>query len=402
VNHDAARARAGSEAQPEIPSSVDGTSSTTGTTVPDRSEDSARSAAGPVPTAATPAVGGKALRTAIFGLFGIATVGALYLGRPILMPVLVAMLLSLLLSPLVTLLERVGLGRPLASLAVVVTALVLVGLLALNLAAPARQWIETAPERVDQLREKVRMLRAPVDKVKGATDRVAEIANDDAREAPREVVIERRWSTVLLENAQSTLINALIVVILLYFLLSSGDLFLRKLIRVVPTLGDKIRAIEISRTIQTQIGRYFAAVTMINAGLGIVVAVAMAALGMPTPALLGAVAAILNFVPYLGSLVALSLVSIVSVLTFDTVPAMLLPPAVYLVCTVVEGQVVQPIVLGRHLSTAPVVIFVWVLSWGWLWGVGGVVIAVPLLVVAKICADHLPSWKPLAEFLGRD
>jgi predicted PurR-regulated permease PerM len=84
------------------------------------------------------------------------------------------------------------------------------------------------------------------------------------------------------------------------------------------------------------------------------------------------------------------------------VPAMLLPPAVYLLLTVLEGQVVQPIVLGRHLSTAPVVIFVWVLAWGWLWGVGGVLIAVPLLVAAKICAEHLPSWRPLAELLGRD
>lgn len=375
-----------------------------------RAERAAAAATAPAPTvassaphdAAVPVPGGAAIRTAIFGLFLIASVAALYFGRPVLMPILVAMLLSMLLSAPVGFLERLGVARPLGALLVVLATLSLVVALGAYLAAPAQQWIETGPERVEQLRDKVRRLRAPVDKVAGATERVAEMTAADTKTPPREVVIERKWSTVLMENAQAVLINGLAIIILLYFLLSAGDLFQRKLIRVVPTLRDKIRAIEISRTIQLQIGRYFAAVTMINIGLGTVVGLAMAALGMPTPALLGAVAAILNFVPYLGSLVALGIMALVAVLTFDTVPAMLLPPAVYLACTVLEGQVVQPIVLGRHLSTAPVVIFVWVLAWGWLWGVGGVVIAVPLLVVLKICADQLPSWKPLAEFLGRN
>lgn len=348
---------------------------------------------------ATGAPGGY--RTAVYGLFGIAIVAALSLGRPVLMPIMVAMLLSLLLAPAVALLERLRIGRALASLAVIAGSVTVAVVLTTYLAAPAQQWIESGPERLEQLRAKIHVLRAPMDRVKGATDRVAQITTEEPGQ-PRGVVIEQRWSTVLLENTQSIGINTLVVLVLLYFLLSSGDLFQRKLIRVVPTLSDKIRAIEISRTIQHQIGRYFAAVTAINLGLGIVVGLAMAAAGMPTPALLGAIAALFNFVPYLGSLVTLGIIAVVSVLTFDGIGAMLMPPAIYLACTTIEGQVIQPIVLGRHLSTAPVVIFVWVLLWGWLWGVGGVVIAVPLLVVAKICADHLPSWKPLAELLGRD
>jgi predicted PurR-regulated permease PerM len=345
---------------------------------------------------------GAAARTAVLAVLAVTAFAALHFGRPILMPILVAMLLSLLLSPLVTLIERVGLHRAIASLLVVLFAVACVAALSVHLAAPVQQWLDSGPERIEQLREKVRTLRAPVDRVSEATERVAEITANDARPAQREVVVQRTWAAALFQNVQAILVNAVIVVILLYFLLSSGDLFQRKLIRVVPTLSDKIRAIEISRTIQQQIGRYFAAITLINTGLGVVVGLVMAALGMPTPALIGAIAGILNFVPYLGSLVTLAIVSVVSVLTFDELPAMLLPPAVYLLLTVLEGQVVQPIVLGRHLSTAPVVIFIWVLTWGWLWGVGGVVIAVPLLVAAKICAEHLPSWKPLAELLGRD
>jgi predicted PurR-regulated permease PerM len=366
--------------------------------------DGAKAESAPKPPSGTSdlRLAGAAVRTAVLAVLAVTVVATLHFGRPILMPILVAMLLSLLLSPLVSLIERIGLHRAIASVIVVLFAAACVAALSVHLAAPAQQWLETGPERIEQLREKVRTLRAPVDRVSAATERVAEITANDARAAPREVVVQRTWTAALIANVQAIVINAVIVVILLYFLLSSGDLFQRKLIRVVPTLDDKIRAIEISRTIQQQIGRYFAAITLINSGLGVVVGLTMAALGMPTPALIGAIAGILNFVPYLGSLVTLSIVAIVSVLTFDDIPAMLLPPAVYLLLTVVEGQVVQPIVLGRHLSTAPVVIFIWVLTWGWLWGVGGVVIAVPLLVAAKICAEHLPSWKPLAELLGRD
>jgi predicted PurR-regulated permease PerM len=344
---------------------------------------------------------GQALRVAIYVIALVVGVAALHFGRPVLMPVLVAMLLALLLSPAVALLVHIGLGRSLSSLLVVAGTVACVTAVVVNLAAPAQQWLDSGPERFEQLRDKVRLLRAPVDRVSAATERVAEMTTNGTA-AARQVVVERSWTSVLLGNVQAITIYALIVVILSYFLLSSGDLFQRKLIRVVPTLSDKIRAIEISHTIQHQIGRYYAAITAINTGLGIVVWIAMAALGMPTPALLGAIAGLLNFVPYLGSLATLAIVSIVSILTFDTPAAMALPPAVYLLCTVLEGQVIQPIVLGRHFSTAPVIIFVWVLAWGWLWGVGGVLIAVPLLVAAKICAEHLPSWKPLAELLGRD
>jgi predicted PurR-regulated permease PerM len=190
--------------------------------------------------------------------------------------------------------------------------------------------------------------------------------------------------------------------LMLFFLLASGDMLLRKLIRVIPRFRDKVVAVEITRTIQSQIGRYFASITMINVGLGVAVMLAMAATGMPTPVLLGTIAALVNFIPYVGSALMLLVVTLLSVLTFDVPSAMVIPPLVYLGLTVLEGQLIQPMVLGHRLNMPPVVVFAWVLLWGWLWGVAGVVVAVPLLVALKICADHIPSWAPVAEFLGRD
>lgn len=355
----------------------------------------------PIPDAVSIARAGSA-RQAIRGLFALALVATLYAGRSFLLPVLIAVLLSLLLAPPVAVLERLRIPRALGALVVVGAVLAGVAGFALHLTAPAQHWFDAGPERVDELRRKLRMLRAPVDKVRGATERVAEIAAEPPAERPREVVLARRFTTELVEHAQPVAVGVLSVVILLYFLLASGDLFLRKLIRVTPRLRDKIRAIEISRTVQHRIGRYFASITLINAGLGVVVAATMALLGMPTPVLLGTLCALLNFVPYLGPLMALLMLSLVSIVSFDTVGMIVLPPALFLAITTLEGQVVQPIVLGRQLSTTAVAMFLWVLFWGWLWGFAGVAVAVPLLVAVKICAEHLPAWQPLAEFLGRD
>lgn len=352
------------------------------------------------PTSAPP---GDALsRLAFAGTFAVIGIAALHAGRPFLLPVVIAVLLALLLSPAVALLERLHVPRWLGALAVVLGLLAIAGTMTVRLAAPAQQWLDAGPERIDALRRKFRLLRQPVDAVRGATDRVAEIAAEPPSERPREVVLARRFSSELIEHAQPVAIGVTSVLILLYFLLASGDLFLRKLIRVTRRLPDKVRAIEISRSVQQQIGRYFASITAINVGLGVVVALVMGAIGLPTPALLGTVVAALNFVPYLGPLLALVLLALVSIVTFDTVGMMLLAPAVFLVITTLEGQVVQPVVLGRQLETTAVVMFTWVLFWGFLWGVGGVAVAVPMLVAVKICADHLPAWAPLAELLGRD
>jgi len=355
---------------------------------PDRRAD----ATGPLP------------RLALVGVFVILLVAALQAAQAFLLPVLIAILLALLLSPAVGALERVRIVRWLGSLIVVIGALALTGALAAYLAAPAQQWIQAGPERLDTLRRKFDPLRlAAFDAQRVGPDRasVDRTAESD-RDGPREVVVTRSWTRVLLDDARPVAIGAVSVLVLLYFLLASGDLFLRKLIRVMPKLPDKIRAIEISRSVQQEIGRYFVAVTTINAGLGVVVAVTMAALGMPTPALLGAAAALLNFVPYVGSAVALVMLAIVSAATFESLGAILLPPAAFLLITTLEGQVVQPLVLGRRLSTTTVAMFLWILFWGWLWGFGGVAVAVPLLVAVKICADRLPSLHPLAELLGRD
>jgi predicted PurR-regulated permease PerM len=173
-------------------------------------------------------------------------------------------------------------------------------------------------------------------------------------------------------------------------------------VRLFPSLRDKIRAVEIGRTIEREIGRYFLTYTLINVCVGAVVAAAMYAFGMPNPLLWGSMVAVLNFVPYLGPVISLCVIGTVSLLSFDSLQQALWPPLAYLVIEAVEGNVVQTLAFSRTLSLNPVATFVAILLWGFLWGAPGILLAVPILVCAKVACTHIDSLTPVAEFLDRN
>ncbi len=181
------------------------------------------------------------------------------------------------------------------------------------------------------------------------------------------------------------------MLVLLYFLLASGDLFLRKLIRVLTTLEDKKRAVEIARRLQEDISLYLLTITLINLGLGVAEGIAMHLLGMPNPLLWGVIAAILNFIPYLGAMVGMAVIAAVAALTFQTPGQILLPPLVYFLLTAAEGYLITPHIIGRRLTLNPVMILLGLIFWGWMWGIVGAIVAVPLLVSFKILCDHIPQ-----------
>lgn len=338
----------------------------------------------------------------MFGLFGLSLATALFFARSLLLPICIAILLTLLLAPVVHVLERMRIPRSLGAGLVVLLLLISLGALGSYIYAPAASWITGAPQQFQELRQKIERIRQPMQAVQDATEQISEATEPATETDRREVVVEQRSFLGAISATQAYAVGIVITVVMLFFLLASGDMFLRKLIRVIPKFRDKIVAVEIARSIQAHIARYFASITMINICLGVVVAAAMHLLSMPTPALLGTLATLLNFIPYIGSAIMLVIVTIVALISFDAPSQIVLVSMVYLALTIIEGQLVQPLVLGQRLAMPVVVVFVWILLWGWLWGVGGVAIAVPMLVVVKICADHIPAWAPLAEFLGRE
>src|SRR5688572_23889655 len=205
---------------------------------------------------------------------------------------------------------------------------------------------------------------------------------------------------MVLSRTGSFLGSAVVMVVLLYFLLASGDLFLRKLIHVLPRFGDKKRAIEIARQTEHHISTYLSTVTLINIALGVVVGVAMHLAGMPNPVLWGVTAGLLNFVPYLGALVTAGVLTLVSILTFDSLGRAMVAPLIFLGINAIEGYLVTPMLLGRRLTLNPVAIFLGLIVWGWIWGIAGALLAVPILATFKIFCDNIEPLSPIGEFLG--
>ena len=339
----------------------------------------------------------------LVGTFVLLAIGTLHFARPLLLPLVLAVLFNLLLSPAVRALRRIGLPLPLGAAVVLLGLLAALGVTAWQLAEPAAEWMERAPGSLQQMQGKIRPLKRSVEQVQKATEQVEQATQVAATRPVREVRVKgQSLLQQLMVHAQEVAVGAFMTLVLLYFLLASDDFFLRKVVRLSPRLRDKIRAVEIGRTIEQAIGRYYLTYSLINVGVGTVVAAVMYALGMPNPILWGLMVAVLNFVPYLGAVTSLAVIAVVSLLTFDTLQEAIWPPLAYLIIDAIQGNVVQTLAFGRSLSLNPVAILVALLFWGWLWGAPGVLLAVPILVAVKVACAHIESLKPIAEFLGRE
>lgn len=325
---------------------------------------------------------------------------AIYFGRDFLMPVSLAFLLALVLSPVVRALARRGVPEALTAVMVVLCVLATLGSASYSLSGPVVQWVNDAPRIGRDLSSKIAVLRRPVDAVADASRQVEEMTTDEDPSVQRVVLNEPG----LLSRAATGIPNIIaqigLTLVLLLFLLASGDMFYEKLVKSLPTLSDKKRGLRIARTIEREVSRYLFTITLINCALGAAVAAGMFVIGMPNPILWGVAAAMLNFIPYIGAMIGIALVAVVGLVSFDTVGAALLAPLIYLACNLIEGQIVTPMVVGRRLEMNPVAIFLAIAFWGWLWGIPGALIAVPILVTAKVFADHVEGMGPLGEFLG--
>lgn len=190
--------------------------------------------------------------------------------------------------------------------------------------------------------------------------------------------------------------------ILLYFLLAGGDLFVAKLVESLPRLEDKKTSVRVVRELERTISRYLVTITIINALLGVALGLLCFVVGLPDPVLWGVMAALFNFVPYIGALAGAAIVLLASASTFGPTAHALLAPGIYLLLNGLEGYVITPSVLGRNLSLSPVAVFVSMLFWGWAWGLIGLLIAVPMLMIAKISLGVSQQTRPYTRFLASE
>jgi predicted PurR-regulated permease PerM len=339
---------------------------------------------------------------ALTGIFLLLTLYTLKLASAFFIPLVLAMLLSILFAAPIRTLQRFSVPPPLGAVLVVGCLLGGLGLGIYRLALPARDWMAKLPEAARQIEGKVKDVKQSVREVTKAGQEVDRLTNLDTGEKTQRVEVRKpSLGESLVEPTQDILVGGGIVVVLLFFLLASGDTFLRKLVTVLPRFEDKKSAVEISRQIEQDISTYLLAITVVNALFGLAVATAMYFLGMPNPLLWGVMAGFLHFIPFLGAVIGISVVTLVAAVTLDGIGTILLVPTAYFSLNIIEEYVVLPLVMGRRLMLNPVIVLVWLIFWTWLWGVPGALMAVPLLAIVKIICDHVEPLSAFAEFIER-
>lgn len=343
----------------------------------------------------------RVIRFGVVGLFLIALVGLLYFARDFLLPVTLAFLFALTLSPIVRILQKRGIAPVLTALVLVILLIGAFSSAAFLLSGPVSEWIDTAPDISRKVQQKLAALRTPVEAVVEASEQVETIAEGTSSDDVQKVVVQQPG---LLSKAADTLFGGLsmaaVTFVLLLFLLASGTLFHEKMIGVLPTFSDKKRALTIAYDVEREVSHYLLTITAINAVLGLFLAIAMTIIGMPNPVLWGVAAALLNFIPYIGAFVGITIVGLVGLISFDSLSYAVIPPLIYATAAVIEGQFLTPVLLGRRLELNSVAIFVFVALWTWLWGIVGAIIAVPLLVSIKVFCDHFEGLAAVGEFLA--
>ena len=337
----------------------------------------------------------------LLGILALLTLGFLYLARDILLPVAIAFLFAIVLGPVVRWLARHRVPAPVSASAIVIVLLMGFTSMGYLLLGPVAAIVADAPRIGNEIQEKFSVLRRPVAAIGRATAQIESIVSPD--DGTEKVVVDVSGGAVIGDiaaDAGQRLAAMGLSLVLLFFILASGDLFQEKLIKILPTLSDKKRALRIARDVEREVSHYLFTVASINIGLGILVGLAFWQLGMPSPILWAIFTTLANFIPYIGAgIVALTSFGI-AVVSFDTLGQILLPPFVFLIFTALEGQVITPMIVGQRHALNAVVILLSITFWGWIWGIIGALIAVPLLVTAKVFADHVDGFRSLGEFLG--
>ncbi len=337
------------------------------------------------------------------GMIVLGTIAFLYFARPVILPVFLACVAGMTLKPLIRWLSCCHIP-PAISAAVVLGFLVsAVGIGFFQLGRPALTWMNEAPQHMTQLRQRVQKAFPRIARFNQAAAAVDNLGATEAEQqkAPTVELKTSRVPSTFINWTGTFLVGGGETLVLLYLLLASGDLFLQKLVRVMPTLRDKKRAVEISHEVQQNISNYLFSVSLINLGLGVVVSGGLYFMGVPNAAMWGILVAVLNFVPYFGPVAGVIVLGTVGLLTFDTLWKGLLPPAWYLLLHMLEANLITPVLLGRRFTLNPAVIFVSLIFWTWLWGVPGALLSVPILVSIKVVCDHVPAMSPASELLSR-
>ena len=360
------------------------------------------------------------------GLLILATLAAMYVAAEVVLPVVLAFVLKLLLQPAMRLLERLNLPRTIAALVLLFLFFGTIIGLGAALSGPGGAWLQRLPEGIPRLEERLSFLREPINIMRNFLHHAETLAQVDAPSSVASTMSPPAVSHVIPPPAVpppaapaatqaaaegGSLSHQIFIgtwtfaagfsttILLLFFLLVSGDTFLRRLVEILPTFSNKRQAVDISQQIERDISIYLVTITVMNGAVGVLTGLMMWATGAGDPVLWGAVAFLLNYIPILGPLIGIGLFLLVGLLTIDVLWLALLPAGFFLLIHLMEGQIVTPLLLAKRFTLNPVLVVMTLVFWFWMWGVPGAVLSVPMLAIAKIICDRIRPLAAVGHFL---
>ncbi|MBR9862121.1 MAG: AI-2E family transporter [Rhodobacteraceae bacterium] len=341
------------------------------------------------------------LRIPVFGIFLILLLQALVWASDFLIPVTTAFLGYLILNRPRRWLERCGVPPFLSATLFVTVLSVVISMFLVQISSPTAQFIEDLPWLIEQMKNQLSNSGGTLEAIKDATVAAGEIIADQERETVEvEVVSDPGIVTAIFSMAPSFLSRILFALVLLFFLISSGDLFLAKTIESIDAFAEKRRAVEVLHAIEDRLGYYLGGITLINIGLGVTISIAMYLWGMPNVPVFGFLAFGLNFVPFLGGLMGAAIAGSVAFVSLESAWTALGVFATYATLTSIEGQLVTPMLISKRMRLNTTIVFLTVAFFAWIWSVMGMVVALPVLIVIKIACDESRSLRVIGRFIG--
>ncbi|MBA2291355.1 MAG: AI-2E family transporter [Gemmatimonadales bacterium] len=348
------------------------------------------------PTPGTPL--GLIQRWALPGIFIILAITAMRLASALLLPVAVAALFALLLAKPVRWLVRRRVPTSLAAGVVVFGTVIAFGTLVYLFATPAASWIERAPRTLTTAQVKINRLMKPIEKLQRTAEKVEEITSPN-NDPVRSVKVAQDG---LMSKVSGTTLHFLgsfaTVIFLSFFLLAQGERFREKVAEFVHRRHHS-NVQDLLRDMQAQMSTFLLTAAMINVGVGLCTYGALLLIGMPNPGLWGVVAGVFNFLPYIGAIATMVIIGLAGLVSFDAPSQAFMAVGAFFAINLIEANIVTPTLMGRRLPLNPVAVFLGFLFWGWVWGITGAVLAVPLTVMVKVIVDRIPSLEPLGVLL---
>lgn len=342
----------------------------------------------------------RAMRMVLNALLLLALLYTITITKALLIPLVLAAFIGLALNPIVATSVRLHVPRWLAASVLMLGLVAGLGTAVGLLAQPAAGWFRGAPAAIRSFVPKLNSITRPLEAANRATQSL--VGGRSARTpAPTSTPLSiSAWDVVA--TAPKILAAVLSVALLVFFFLLYGDSMLRRLVEITPSFAYKRHAVEIVRNIQAEVSRYLLTALLINASLGAVTTGMLWLYDVPDPLLWGAVAMFANFIPYVGAIFTTIVLAVVNMLyTSDASLAVFLPALTFAGITAVEGNLITPFIQGRSMRLSPIAILLWLLVWGWLWGIPGALLAVPMLTCTKLICERVSGWAWFAIIVQR-